>query len=129
MDTSNRDGSNVVHCGKKFTVPDGETSIDAITPIHPTSSYLFNSAQALLDVSRGTQPGFVYRRLGNENASELALAIAQLEGGSDGLCVASGMAAVSTSFIAAGVLSGNKRVLGPYSCYGSEYISYITLYS
>jgi cystathionine beta-lyase/cystathionine gamma-synthase len=47
--------------------------------------------------------------------------VAQLEGADDAVCLTCGMAAVSSALIAAGVLSGNKRILGPYSCYGSTY--------
>ena len=47
--------------------------------------------------------------------------MAQLEGGDDAVCLSCGMGAISSAFIAAGVLQGNKKILGPYSCYGSTY--------
>jgi hypothetical protein len=39
----------------------------------------------------------------------------------DAFCLSSGMAAISLSLIATGIIKGNRRVLGPYSCYGSIY--------
>lgn len=110
----------IVHCGRKIVVPPGEVSVDAVPAIHVASSYLFDSAESLLDVSKGGD-GYVYRRLGNENCMDLSLALAQLEGASQALCLSTGMAAISSAFIAAGILDGGKRVLGPYSCYGSTY--------
>lgn len=110
----------IIHCGKKITIPPGEKSVDSVPAIHLSTSYLFASAEDVLGVSRG-EPGYVYRRCGNENCIDLAMAVAQLEGASDAACMTCGMGAISTAFIAAGVLKGGKRVLGPYSCYGSTY--------
>ena len=101
----------IVHSGKKAIIPPGELSRDAVPAIHPTTSYIFDSAQKLLDVSRG-ETGYVYRRYGNENTEDLAEAMCQFENASQGICVSTGMAAVSTAFIAAGVLEGNKKILG-----------------
>ena len=63
----------------------------------------------------------MHAAIGNENTTDLATAVAQLEGADDAVCLTCGMAAVSSAFIAAGVLKGNKKILGPYSCYGSTY--------
>jgi methionine-gamma-lyase len=114
------DDTLIVHCGIKPVLSDGQLSVEAVHGIHPSTSFLFKSTEDLLHVSRGS-PGHVYRRYGNENTDDLALAMQQLERGKIAHCLSSGMSAVSSSLIAAGILSGNKRVLGPISCYGSTY--------
>lgn len=125
--TSESPGTLIVHCGKKVVVPNGEKSVDAIPAVHLSSSYLFKSADDILEVTRG-EPGYVYRRLGNENCVDLSMAVAQIEHATDAVCFSSGMAAISASFIAAGMFTSKgsvsgvkKKVLGPYSCYGSTY--------
>ena len=98
-----------------------------------STSYRFRSAEDILKVTQGA-PGMVYRRLGNDNTEELESLIAALEGAERALCLASGMAAISSAIIAAGVLSdssaahvvGDKaarraKVLAPLACYGSTY--------
>ena len=112
----------IIHCGKKNIIPNGDVSMDAIPAIHMSASYLFDSAESLLDVSKGEgQPGYVYRRYGNENTIDLSLAISQLEHAKESICISCGMGAISTAFLGAGVLQGTKKILGPYSCYGTTY--------
>ena len=110
----------LAHCGESMHVPEGAVSVDAVPAIHLSTSYLFRSSQGILDVTLG-DPGYVYRRYGNENTKNLGEAIAFLENGQEAICTSSGMGAISTSLIAAGILAGTKRVMGPYSCYGSTY--------
>jgi cystathionine beta-lyase/cystathionine gamma-synthase len=110
----------LAHCGENSCVPDGVISVDAAPAIHLSTSYLFRSSQGLLDVTLG-DPGYVYRRYGNENTKNLGDAVALLENGREAICTSSGMGAISTSLIAAGILYGKKRVMGPFSCYGSTY--------
>jgi cystathionine beta-lyase/cystathionine gamma-synthase len=86
-------------------------STDAVPAIHVSSSYLFDSSADLLKVSRG-DAGYVYRRYGNENCNDLAIAVSQLEGAAEAVCLTCGMAAVSSSIIGAGILSGGKTILG-----------------
>ena len=59
--------TTVVHCGKVHKIPKGQLSIDSVSRIHLTTSYLFESTQAILETSRGEADGYVYRRYGNEN--------------------------------------------------------------
>ena len=81
---------------------------------------LTHSLTQLLTHSTNHPPPFG-GNIGNVNTTDLSTAVAQLEGADDAVCLTCGMAAVSSALIAAGVLSGNKRILGPYSCYGSTY--------
>lgn len=71
-------------------------------------------------MTRGA-PGEVYRRYGNATVDQLAECVARLEGGEAGLCVGSGMAAVTASLFAAGALSGRAKVLCARSTYGSTF--------
>ena len=107
----NNEETLIVHCGKKNVIPPGEKSVDAVPAIHVSTSYLFDSAEQVLEVSKGGS-GYVYQRCGNENCTDLATAVSQLEGAADGVCFACGMGAITSAFIAAGILTGNKKVLG-----------------
>ena len=57
------DDTLIIHSGTPLAVGDNEVSCDAVPAIHVTSSYLFKSAEKLLDVSQGKE-GYVYRRYG-----------------------------------------------------------------
>ena len=54
----------IIHAGTPLAVGDNEVSCDAVPAIHMASSYLFKSAESILDVSRG-KDGYVYRRYGD----------------------------------------------------------------
>lgn len=85
--------------------------MDSVPALHVSTSHLFASAEHVLDISKG-EPGYVYRRCGNENCMDLAIAVAQLEHASEAVCTSCGMGAISTAFVAAGVMGGGKKVLG-----------------
>jgi len=83
-DTSLGFGTRAIHAGQ---VPDATTGA-VMTPIYYTSTY----AQA----APGVHKGFEYSRTHNLTRFALEANLASLEGGSHGLCFASGLAATST---------------------------------
>ncbi len=86
-----------------------ETARGALKPpVYLTSAFTFPDAQAGKDAfdlfagrpaRDGAEPGLIYSRLGNPNLHMLEERLAALEGADDGLVFASGMAAISTTFL------------------------------
>lgn len=85
----------------------GSSGKDALgspyTPIYNTTTFSFPSSAALLDVVEGRKPGSLYTRYGH-NPTVLALEemLASLENADAALAFGSGMAAISTLFLAHG---------------------------
>ncbi|MBV9616829.1 MAG: aminotransferase class I/II-fold pyridoxal phosphate-dependent enzyme, partial [Ktedonobacteraceae bacterium] len=61
-------------------------------------------------VTPAGEPAFVYARQSNPNACTLETAIARAEGGVGAVALGSGMAAIHTALLAAGLVSGTKIV-------------------
>lgn len=66
----------------------------AAVPIYQSTSYVFEDAQQGADLFSLVTEGHIYARTGNPTQAVLEQRIAQLEGGSAALAVASGMAAI-----------------------------------
>ncbi|MPM13055.1 L-methionine gamma-lyase [bioreactor metagenome] len=66
----------------------------AAVPIYQTTSFLFENAQQGADLFDLEEEGHIYARTGNPTQTVLEERIAQLEGGTAALAVASGMAAI-----------------------------------
>jgi methionine-gamma-lyase len=97
MDAKNS-GPNTrsVHAGCE---PDPQYGAVA-TPIYQTSTFAFESTAQGAARFAGTEEGYIYSRMGNPTTRALEDAVAELEGGHAGLATASGMAAISTVFLA-----------------------------
>ena len=91
-------------------------SEQVVTPIMPSVVYASESPDALDKQYEGEQKGYTYAREGHPNAEILALLIDKLEGGTSGLVVSSGMAAISSLIM--GTLSSGDHVLGGSQLYG-----------
>ena len=83
------------HAGQ---VPDPVTGARAV-PIYQTTSYVFKDAQEAEDCFALRKPGYIYGRLTNPTQDVLEKRLAALEGGTAGLAVASGAAAVTYSIL------------------------------
>lgn len=86
-------------------------------PLHLTSTFAFESAQAGGEMFAGTREGHFYSRISNPTTALLEQRIAALEAGEAGLATASGMgaiAAVMWSFLSAGDEVITDRTL--YGC-------------
>ncbi|MFM7567343.1 MAG: PLP-dependent transferase, partial [Betaproteobacteria bacterium] len=78
-----------VHAGQ---IPDAVTGARAV-PIHPSTSFVFDSADHAASLFNLQTFGNVYSRLSNPTVSVLEERVAALEGGRAAIASASGMAA------------------------------------
>lgn len=88
----------------------------ATVPIYQTSTFSFDSAEDGAECFAGTKEGYIYTRIGNPTIKALERQIALLEKGFDSVAVSSGMAAVSTIYMA--LLSGGDHMISSAAVYG-----------
>ncbi|MFZ2955286.1 MAG: PLP-dependent aspartate aminotransferase family protein [Candidatus Ozemobacteraceae bacterium] len=85
-------------------------------PIYQSSTFAFANAEEGAARFSGRDNGYKYTRLGNPTTSALEECVAELEGGGIGMATASGMAAVSTAYMA--LLSYGQHIVSTSSVYG-----------
>jgi len=96
MDTKNLGfDSKLIHAGD-FEDANGS----AVTPIYQTSTFAFKNSKHGADLFAGREKGFIYTRIGNPTIDALENKLAELENGCGGIALASGMAAVTTVYMA-----------------------------
>ena len=88
----------------------------ATTPIYQTSTFAFKSAEEGAKCFAGESDGFIYTRIGNPTINALERQIASLENGFGAIAVSSGMAAVSTIYLA--LLSSGDHIISTDAVYG-----------
>ncbi len=88
----------------------------ATVPIYQTSTFSFDSAEDGAECFAGTKEGYIYTRIGNPTIKALERQIALLEKGFDAVAVSSGMAAVSTVYMA--LLNGEDHMISSAAVYG-----------
>ena len=88
----------------------------ATVPIYQTSTFAFKSADEGARCFSGESDGFIYTRIGNPTIAALERQIAILEKGFGGVAVASGMAAVSTIYMA--FLKSGDHIVSTDAVYG-----------
>lgn len=86
------------------------------TPIYQTSTFVLESAQDVDDVYEGRREGDVYTRHTNPTLASAADRVAALEGAESGLVVASGMAAISATFLT--FVPAGGRIVANADLYG-----------
>ena len=101
-----------IHAGIESPPQHGPVSV----PIFQSATFSFSEADEGAARFAGTEPGYIYTRLGNPTVGALESALAQLEGGFAGLGTASGMAAISTVFLT--FLRSGDHVVGTDAVYG-----------
>jgi len=89
------------------------------TPLHLTSSFVFDDAEQMRAMFSDELEGNIYSRFSNPNTTELIEKIKLLEGAEAGWASATGMAAVFTSFGA--LLKQGDHVLACRSIFGSSH--------
>ncbi len=87
------------------------------TPLHLTSSYVFNDAEQMRAMFSDEVEGNIYSRFSNPNTTELIDKINLLEGAEAGWATATGMAAVFTTFAA--LLASGDHIVACRSVFGS----------
>lgn len=104
--------TQAIHAGDAGKPIFGEVSV----PIFQSSTFSFPSAEEGAARFSGESPGYIYTRMGNPTVNALENNIAALEGGFGGMATASGMAAVSTVYLA--LLDNGSHVVSTDSVYG-----------
>ena len=112
MNTKNKGfNTKLVHAG------DYEDSLgSAVTPIYQTSTFAFKDAEQGANRFAGKESGYIYTRIGNPTINSLEDKIAELENGYRGIAVSSGMAAVTTVYMA--LLGQGLHVITTDAMYG-----------
>jgi methionine-gamma-lyase len=87
-----------------------------VPPIYQTSTFAFDSAEQGASRFAGESDGYVYTRIGNPTVRAFEDCIAALEGGIGAVATSSGMAAVTTAFLA--LLRSGDHVVSTASVYG-----------
>jgi len=88
----------------------------AVPPIYQTSTFRFKSAKHGADCFAGRDSGYIYTRIGNPTINSFEDKLAQLENGYRGIALASGMAAVSTVYMA--LLDKDSHMISSDAVYG-----------
>ncbi|MDD7303010.1 MAG: O-acetylhomoserine aminocarboxypropyltransferase/cysteine synthase [Prevotellaceae bacterium] len=105
-----------LHVGQEQ--PDSATDARAV-PIYQTTSYVFRNSQHAADRFALRDAGNIYGRLTNSTQGVLESRVAALEGGSAGLAVASGAAAVT--YALQNVLQAGDHIVAADNLYGGSY--------
>ena len=110
-----KDETIAVHAGYE-TDP---TTHAVATPIYQTVAYEFDSAQHGADLFNLAVPGNIYTRLMNPTTDVLEQRVAEMEGGIAGLCLASGMAAITYAIQC--VTDVGSNIVSTSQLYGGTY--------
>jgi len=88
----------------------------AVVPIYQTSTFAFKNAQHGADCFAGKEKGYIYTRIGNPTIENLEKKLALMEHGFGAIALASGMAAVTTAYMA--LLEQGAHILSTSAVYG-----------
>jgi len=106
--------TRAIHAGAR---PDAVTGARQ-TPIHQTTSYVFESVDQAADLFNLSSFGFVYTRLGNPTVAVLEERMASLEGGRAAVAAASGHAAQFLAFFT--LLEPGDEFIASRNLYGGS---------
>jgi O-acetylhomoserine (thiol)-lyase len=95
------------------------TTKAAAVPIYQTTSYTFDNTQHGADLFNLAVPGNIYTRIMNPTTDVLEKRVAEMEGGIAGLCVASGMSAITYAIQAIAGVGDN--IVSTSQLYGGTY--------
>jgi methionine-gamma-lyase len=109
---STHKSTKAIHVGGLKDAVFGEVSV----PIFQSSTFSFPSAEEGAARFAGEKSGYIYTRMGNPTINALEECIAVLENGYAGMATASGMAAITTVYLA--LLGQGAHLVGTDSVYG-----------
>ncbi|WP_020567465.1 O-succinylhomoserine sulfhydrylase [Neolewinella persica] len=89
------------------------------TPLFLTSSFTFDSAEAMAETFAGERAGIIYSRYNNPSVDELVAKACALEGTEAGFATASGMAAVFASLAA--LVKQGDHIVATRALFGSTH--------
>jgi O-acetylhomoserine (thiol)-lyase len=95
------------------------TTKAAAVPIYQTTSYTFDDTKHGADLFNLAVPGNIYTRIMNPTTDVLEKRVAEMEGGIAGLCVASGMSAITYAIQAIAGVGDN--IVSTSQLYGGTY--------
>jgi len=95
------------------------TTKAAAVPIYQTTSYTFDDTKHGADLFNLAVPGNIYTRIMNPTTAVLEARVAEMEGGIAGLCVASGMAAITYAIQA--ITGVGENIVSTSQLYGGSY--------
>ena len=107
--------TNTIHAGKIKDQQFGSLA----TPIHQTSTFVFDSVEQGSNRFNGDEPGYIYGRLGNPTLRELEQKMAVLEKTEDAAVFGSGMGAISSTLLAN--LKAGDHLLTTKALYGCSF--------
>src|SRR3954471_20101030 len=105
-------GTRAIHAG---AIPDSVTGARA-TPIHQTTSFVFDSAEHAASLFNLQTFGNVYSRISNPTVAVLEERVAALEGSRAALACRTGMAAEMTALVA--ILKAGDPIVAASTLYG-----------
>ncbi len=112
MDTKNKGfATKLIHAGFH-----GDHTGTVNVPIYQTSTFAFRNAEHGAALFAGKEEGYIYTRIANPTIKALEDNVAELENGHGAIATSSGLAAVSTVFLA--LLSGGDHMISTDSVYG-----------
>ena len=88
----------------------------ATVPIYQTSTFAFANADEGAKCFAGESDGYIYTRIGNPTINSLEQAVAEIENGYGAIAVSSGMAAVTTIYMA--MLGQGSHIVSTDAVYG-----------
>jgi methionine-gamma-lyase len=112
MNDSRHIETQAIHAGRVGDPAHGSLA----TPIHQTSTFVFDDAAQGGARFAGEEGGYVYSRLGNPTVRELEQRMAVLEGTEDAIAFASGMGAISAVLL--GLLRAGDHLVSTAQLYG-----------
>ncbi len=89
------------------------------TPIHPSSSFVFESAEQMQAIFAGTEQGNIYSRFTNPSVEEFQNKMAALEEVETCMATATGMSAIFTSLMA--YLKQGDHLIASRALFGSSF--------
>ncbi len=95
-------------------------------PIYQTAAYEFRDVKNALDLFGVRELGFLYTRVGNPTVDVLEQRVAELDGASGAVALASGMAAISYTLL--NIAEGGGRILTSPYLYGGSADSFKKIY-
>lgn len=107
--------TQLVHAGERRPVP---TGVPAVTPIYATSTFTYETMEAVDRIVDGEVKDYVYSRYGNPTVAALEDALAVIENGAFAHAFGSGMAAIHAALLACDLGPGSV-VLASSDLYGA----------
>ena len=89
------------------------------TPLHLTSSFVFEDAEDMRASFAEEKERNIYSRFTNPNTTEFVQKVVQMEGAEDGVAFATGMAAIYATFVA--FLNAGDHIISARAVFGSTH--------